>query len=107
MNLSKLLDAAAYAQVRRSGWMHRPVVTRATMAQELDLGIERLRALDADGDLVAALELGSAKLARVRGAFSTSATPAQMMALAAYEHESVLGVDPPHERAPLKSAAKT
>jgi len=46
MNLSKLLDAAAYAQVRRSGWMHRPVVTRATMAQELDLGIERQRALE-------------------------------------------------------------
>ena len=64
MNLSKLLDVAVYAQVRRSGWLHRPVVTKATMAQELETSIDRLRALDADGDLIAALRLGSAKLAR-------------------------------------------
>ncbi len=64
MNLSKLLDAAVYEHVRRLGWMHRPVVTRATMARELELSIDRLGELNADADLVAALQLGSAKLAR-------------------------------------------
>jgi hypothetical protein len=64
MNLSKLLEAAAYARMRRSGWLHRPAVTKATMAQELETSIDRLGALGADDDLVAALQLGSAKLAR-------------------------------------------
>jgi len=64
MNLSKLLDAAVYAEVRRAGWRHRPVVTRATMEGELRTTIERLKALDADDGLIAALELGAAKLAR-------------------------------------------
>jgi predicted Zn-ribbon and HTH transcriptional regulator len=64
MNLSKLLDAAVYAHLRRIGWLHRPVVTRATMARELETSIDRLGELGADGDLVAALRLGSAKLAR-------------------------------------------
>ena len=44
MNLSKLLDAAVYAEVRRSGWTHRPPVTRATMEAELRTTIERLKA---------------------------------------------------------------
>ena len=48
MNLSKLLDAAVYADVRRSGWMHRPAVTRATMEGELRTTIERLKARHAD-----------------------------------------------------------
>jgi hypothetical protein len=64
MNLSKLLDAAAYAHVRRAGWLHRPLVTKATMAQELDISIDRLVALGADEDLIASLKLGSEKLAR-------------------------------------------
>ena len=64
MNLSKLLDAAVYADVRRSGWMHRPAVTRATMEGELRTTIERLKARHADDGLIGALELGSAKLAR-------------------------------------------
>jgi rubrerythrin len=64
MNLAKMLDAAVYAHVRRLGWLHRPVVTKATMTQELESSIERLEAAGADGDLVAALKLGSAKLAR-------------------------------------------
>lgn len=70
MNLSKLLDAAVYARVRRIGWLNRPIVTKATMGQELETSIGRLEALgadgelDADGDLVAALRLGWAKLAR-------------------------------------------
>ena len=64
MNLSKLLDAAAYAHIRRIAWQHRPVVTKATMARELEASIDRLRALGANDDLVGALELGSAKLAR-------------------------------------------
>jgi len=64
MNLSKLLDAAAYARVRRAGWLHRPLVTKATMAQELDISIDRLVALGADEDLIASLKLGSEKLAR-------------------------------------------
>ena len=64
MNLSKLLDAAVYAEVRRSGWMHRPAVTRATMEQELRTSIERLKARHVDDGLIGALELGSAKLAR-------------------------------------------
>jgi predicted Zn-ribbon and HTH transcriptional regulator len=64
MNLSKLLEAAAYAHVRRAGWLHRPLVTKATMAQELETSIDRLEALGADGDLIVALKLGSEKLAR-------------------------------------------
>ena len=64
MNLSKLLDAAVYADVRRSGWMHRPAVTRATMEVELRTTIERLKARHADAGLIGALELGAAKLAR-------------------------------------------
>jgi DinB superfamily len=64
MNLSKLLDAAVYADVRRSGWIHRPAVTRATMQGELRTTIERLKARHADDGLIGALELGSAKLAR-------------------------------------------
>jgi hypothetical protein len=64
MNLSKLLDAAVYADVRRSGWTHRPAVTRATMEVELRTTIERLTARHADAGLIGALELGSAKLAR-------------------------------------------
>ena len=42
MNLSKLLDAATYAHVRRTGWLHRPTVTKASMAEELATSIERL-----------------------------------------------------------------
>ncbi len=64
MNLSKLLDAAVYADVRRSGWMHRPAVTRATMDGDLHTTIERLKARHADAGLIGALELGAAKLAR-------------------------------------------
>lgn len=64
MNLSKLLDAAVYADVRRSGWLHRPAVTRAAMEGELRTTIERLKARQADDGLIGALELGSAKLAR-------------------------------------------
>jgi hypothetical protein len=64
MNLSKLLDAAAYAHMRRRGWLHRPAVTKATMAQELETSIDRLGAIGADTDLVAALQVGAAKLAR-------------------------------------------
>jgi predicted Zn-ribbon and HTH transcriptional regulator len=64
MNLSKLLDAAVYAHVRRTGWLHRPLVTKASMAQELETGIDRLEALGAASDLIVALRLGSGKLAR-------------------------------------------
>jgi hypothetical protein len=64
MNLSKLLDAAVYADVRRRGWLHRPAVTRAAMEGELRTTIERLKARHADDGLIGALELGSAKLAR-------------------------------------------
>src|SRR6478736_2432250 len=64
MNLSKLLDAAVYADVRRSGWNHRPATARATMEGELRTSIERLKARHADAGLIGALELGSAKLAR-------------------------------------------
>jgi rubrerythrin len=64
MNLSKLLDAAVYADVRRSGWLHRPAVARATMEAELRTTIERLKDRHADDGLIRALELGSAKLAR-------------------------------------------
>jgi Zn finger protein HypA/HybF involved in hydrogenase expression len=64
MNLSKLLDAALYAHVRRVGWRHRPIITKASMAQELATSIGRLEALGANGVLVASLQLGSDKLAR-------------------------------------------
>jgi predicted Zn-ribbon and HTH transcriptional regulator len=64
MNLSKLLDAAVYAYVRRVGWRHRPIVTQITMRRELETSVERLESLGADRNLIASLKLGSAKLAR-------------------------------------------
>jgi hypothetical protein len=64
MNLSKLLDAASYAQARHSGWTYGPPVTRETMARELETSIEHLKTLGANAGLIAALELGLAKLAR-------------------------------------------
>ncbi len=64
MNLSKLMDAALYAQGRRAGWMHRPAITRATMVQEFETSIQGLNAAGADAGLVNALELGLAKLVR-------------------------------------------
>ncbi len=34
MNLSKLMEAGVYSQVRRAAWEHRPKVTKATMQSE-------------------------------------------------------------------------
>ncbi len=64
MNLSKLLDAALYAQARHSGWSYRAPVTRATMVQELETSVQHLKASGADAGLIAALESGLAKLVR-------------------------------------------
>ena len=64
MNLSKLMDAALYAQARGAGWGYHPPVTRATMVQELETSIQHLKTLGADAGLIAALELGWAKLVR-------------------------------------------
>ena len=64
MNLSKLLAGAVDAQVRRDGWRHHPVITRATMERELGTSIKELEEHGADSALIAALRLDAAKLAR-------------------------------------------
>jgi len=58
LNLSKLLEAELYAQVRRAGWDYRPAVTADAMAGELRAVLGFLMAERAAPSLVAALEEG-------------------------------------------------
>jgi predicted Zn-ribbon and HTH transcriptional regulator len=58
MNLSKLVEAAVYAQIRRAGWRYQPAVTKDTMAMELASGLQFLRQEDHPIELIAALESG-------------------------------------------------
>jgi rubrerythrin len=58
MNLNKLVEAAAYASVRRAGWRYRPLVTVDTMQEELDASLRALRQEGLSPELLTALETG-------------------------------------------------
>ena len=67
MNLNKLVEAAVYAAVRRSGWRYRPEVTRETMQRELEAVLQRLPDADQATELIDALEAGLHALEARRG----------------------------------------
>ena len=58
MNLNKLIEAAVYSQVRRTGWRYRPEVTIATMKSELEAGLHFLKQEGNSPALITALETG-------------------------------------------------
>jgi rubrerythrin len=58
MNLNKLLEAAVYAQTRRAAWRYRPVVTKASMAAELDASLQFMTREGINPELVEALKMG-------------------------------------------------
>jgi rubrerythrin len=68
MNLNKLVEAAVYAQVRRTGWRFRPQVTVATMQSEIEAGLQFLKQDNIALELIAALEVGRQALAEHRHA---------------------------------------
>lgn len=68
MNLNKLVEAAVYAQVRRTGWRYRPPVTVKTMQGELEVCIQSLQQAGLSPELIAILETGRQALAEHRPA---------------------------------------
>lgn len=66
MNLNKLLEAAAYAQVRRAAWHYRPLVTKESMPVELAETIQYLNVENASTELISTLERGYQNLVQHR-----------------------------------------
>jgi hypothetical protein len=67
MNLSKLAEAAVYAQIRRAGWEYRPKITKGSMQAELASAIQTLKQNGPAPELVAAMETGLRGLQSERG----------------------------------------
>lgn len=66
INLHKLMEAAIYAETRRTGWTHQPEVTPETMGQELEAIIDDLEGDGFAPDFITALERGRHALAEGR-----------------------------------------
>jgi len=66
MNLSKLMEAGVYSQVRRAAWEHRPKVTKETMQAELEASLQFLGNQEADPGLLGALKEGHLGLVEKR-----------------------------------------
>ena len=58
MNMNKLVEAAIYSQIRRTGWQYRPQVTKERITAELATVIHDLEQDDLMADLSAALRRG-------------------------------------------------
>lgn len=67
MNLNKLVEAAAYAQIRRAGWQHRPQISKDLMQDEIAHAIQVLREDDLMENLADAMEVGLSALQSKRG----------------------------------------
>ena len=68
MNLNKILDAMAYAQIRRTAWDYRPEITTQTMQSELTQCLDDINQANVSPDLVAVLETGRRALGEQRQA---------------------------------------
>ena len=68
MNLNKLLEAIAYAQVRRASWNYRPEISTQTMQSELTQCLNDFKMANVSPKLVSALETGQRALEEKRGA---------------------------------------
>ncbi|MBL8163163.1 MAG: hypothetical protein JNJ61_14345, partial [Anaerolineae bacterium] len=66
VNLSKLLEAAVYARLRRAARQFRPPITAAAMQAEFDSVIGTLKRDNLNPHLIAVLEMGRQMLARQR-----------------------------------------
>lgn len=68
MNLNKVLEAIAYAQIRRASWHYRPEISTRTMQSELAQCLDDISQAGVSSDLVAVLETGQRALEENRGA---------------------------------------
>ncbi len=68
MNLNKVLEAIAYAHIRRVAWSYRPEITMQTMQSELAQCLDDMNHSDVSQDFVAVLETGQQALEEKRGA---------------------------------------
>lgn len=66
MNLSKLLEAGVYSQIRRAAWEHHPKVTRDSMQPELEKSLHFLKDHKVDPGWLAALNEGNQGLIEQR-----------------------------------------
>jgi hypothetical protein len=67
MNLNKLVEAAVYTVIRRSGWVHRPRISQDIMQDELENAIQDLKQNGTAPELVAAMDIGLNALQTNRG----------------------------------------
>ncbi|HKJ27179.1 MAG TPA: DinB family protein [Anaerolineales bacterium] len=68
MNLNKILEAIAYAQMRRASWNYRPEITTQTIQSELAQCLEDVKQAKISPQLITVLEIGLRALAEERDA---------------------------------------